>query len=71
MKLSAAVAKAKRREHNDNIATMVYYDDDYQTYRAITAANYYDSPAIFESDIVWSSDAGFYWSKRQIARHPG
>ena len=50
---------------------MVYYDDDYETYHPINADTYYDSVAIFESDIVWSSDAGYYWSKRQIARHPG
>ena len=67
----AAVKKASTRNRTKHEGTMVYYDDDYRTYRVISADTYYRSPAIFESDIVWCSDEGYCWTRHKIQQHPG
>ena len=70
MKAHQAVHIAHQREQIHAAPTMVYYDDDYQTYRVIDVQDYYQIPTVEQAAVVWSSDEGWLWTRHQLTRHP-
>ena len=70
MQLQQAITSAKRYTKKHAEPTMVVYDDDYLTYRLITADTYYRYAYWMETDVVWSSDEGYIWTRHHIAKHP-
>lgn len=69
MRASIAVKKAQKIEREQEVPMMVVYDNDYQTYNFVAAEVYYRHPLWEESEVVWTSDEGYIWSRYQINKH--